>query len=394
MKNKFMRGWVKVAAPVAAATLLVAFTAPSATASGPAEKESAKHAAAAAAAVMTMDQLYKGTYASPPTTAPAGAKGKKVWWISCSQAVTSCSDPAKAAGEVAKILGIDFHVADGKFNVGGAFNTAVRTALAAKPDALMLYGVACEAVRGALLQAKAQKVLIMGVETPDCATGQKMFSVEEKYNPLYPNTVALWKAYGAFAANYIINKNKNAKIIETASNGAEPLQRYVTEGFESQIKSGCPTCQIVAKVPYDSSALTPNGPWIQGFRAALVQHPEANAAYLPWDVLMTALGGAQAVQETGRPIVTFGGQAASDGLEFLRAGKVTALTTARDPIWSAWAAMDTINRALQGKPVVYQGIGFQLVTKDRNMPKSGPYVPPIDFKKIYLKAWNGGRGTM
>ena len=342
-----------------------------------------------------MDQLYAGTYAQPPTTSPAGAKGKSVWWISCSQAVVSCSEPAAAAAAAAKILGIDFHVADGKFNVGGAFTTAVRTALAAKPDAIMLYGVACELTKGALQDAKAQGVLLMGVETPDCSDsgGTQYFNVTEQYNALYPSTPDLWKGYGAFAANYLINKtNGQAKVINQA--GTEPLQDFVNQGFTDALKA-CSGCSIVANVPYDSSKLTPNGPWIQGFRAALAAHPEANAVYLPWDVLMTALGGSQAVKDAGSSAIIFGGQAAPDGLDFLRAGKVTAITTARDTGWSAWAAMDTINRALQKQPSASEGIGFQLVTLDpnKNLPASGPYVPPIDYKAAYLKAWNNGAGT-
>ena len=145
MSSTRTRRWVSVGAS-AAAVLLAATacssgsssTATSATPSDSSASSTASSSSTGAAngATLTMDQLYAGTYAQPPTTSPAGAKGKSVWWISCSQAVVSCSEPAAAAAAAAKILGIDFHVADGKFNVGGAFTTAVRTALAAKPDAL------------------------------------------------------------------------------------------------------------------------------------------------------------------------------------------------------------------------------------------------------------------
>ena len=68
--------------------------------------------------VPTLAQLYAGSTTSPPTTSPAGAKGKSVWWISCSQAAPSCAQPAAQAAAAAKTMGIDFHVADGKFDVG------------------------------------------------------------------------------------------------------------------------------------------------------------------------------------------------------------------------------------------------------------------------------------
>jgi ribose transport system substrate-binding protein len=338
------------------------------------------------AGVPTLDELYQGSYTQPPPSSPPGAKGKSVWWISCSQAVPSCVRPAEAAAEAAKALGIDFHVADGKFNVGGAFSAAIRTALAAKPDAILLYGVACEAVRGALQDAKAQGVLVMGVETPDCATGEKMFSVNMKYSTKFEGVVDYWHAYGATAADYIIAKSGGkAKIINNAGE-SEPLQKYVDEGFREELKK-CPGCEIVETVPYSSPDLVPNGPWIQAFRSALVKHPDATAAYMPWEV-MWSIGGAQAITESGLKLISFGGQAAPDGLDLVRQGKITAITTARSMEWSGYAGIDSINRALNDEETVVQGIGFALVDKTKGLPAQGAeYKPPIDFKAAYQKAW-------
>jgi ribose transport system substrate-binding protein len=337
--------------------------------------------------IMSMEELYAGTYSAPPSESPPGAEGMSVWWISCSQAVISCSQPAAAAQEAAEALGIEFTIADGKFNQGGAFATAVQTAVAAQPDAILLFGVACELVLGPLQDAKAQGIKLMGVETPDCSDsgGPQMFDVVEQYSEEYQNTPDLWRAYGAFSADYIINQSGgDAQVI--MSSGTEPLQNFVTEGFKDELAK-CSECSVVTEVPYDSAKLSPNGPWIQAFRTSLVQHPDATAVYFPFDIMATSLGGAQAVEESGLDLVTFGGQAAPDGLDLLRDGGITALTTARDPIWSAWAAIDTINRALQGEPSVPQGIGFQLVDQEHNLPESGDYVAPIDFKAAYLEAW-------
>jgi ribose transport system substrate-binding protein len=383
------------AAVVSAVALLVA----GAACSSPTEEETGASAGETSGeferpeGVMTMEELEAGTYGTPPTTSPPGAAGKSVWWISCGQAAPSCSEPAATAGEVAETLGIDFHVADGKFNAGGAFTTAVRTALAADPDAILLFGVPCEAVLGPLEDAKAQDVLIMGVETPDCSDsgGPQMFDVVEQYNEEYPTTEALWNAFGAYSADYIINETGGtAKVINQA--GTEPLQKFVNDGFVERLAT-CSGCEIVDTVSYDSAKLVPNGPWIQGLRASLSSNPDANAVYLPWDLMMTTLGGAQAVKESGLDVVVFGGQAAPDGLDALRQGQVDAATAARDVGWSAYAAMDTINRALQGEDPVPQGIGFQLVTTEANMPESGPYVPPFDYKAAYEEAWNNGEGT-
>jgi ribose transport system substrate-binding protein len=351
------------------------------------EASSGGNAAAVPAGVMSMDELYAGTYSDPPSESPSGAEGKSVWWISASQGDPAAAAPALAAQEAAEALGIDFNIADGKFNQGGAFSTAVQTAVAAQPDAILLFGVPCELVLGPLQDAKAQGIKLMGVETPDCSDsgGPQMFDVVEQYSEEYQSTPDLWRGFGAINASYIINRSGgDAKVIVNA--GTEPLQEFVTEGFRAELEK-CSGCSIVAEVPYDSAALTPNGPWIQAFRSALVKHPDATAAYFPFDFMATALGGAQAVKESGLELVTFGGQATGDGLDAVRSGALTAIPSARSPEWSGYAAMDTINRALQGQPAVPQGIGFQTVDDGHNLSEAGAYEPPIDFKAAYLKAW-------
>lgn len=345
--------------------------------------------------VPTLAQLYAGSATSPPTTSPPGAKGKSVWWISCSQADPSCAGPASQAAQAAKIFGIDFHVADGKFDVGGAFNSAMNTALAAHPNAILLYGVACELVKGQLEQAKAQHITVIGVNTPDCSDsgGPQLFSVHMIPNSKYPTEPAFWNAYGALAADYFIDASHGkGQMIDNA--GTEPLQQMVDKGFTSAVKK-CSGCSIVATVPYDSAQLTPNGPWINAFRSTLVKTPQANVVYLPFDIFY-ALGGAQAVHTaSGRTIVSGGGQAVPYGLAFVRRGWVTAETTAQSSLWSGFAGMDAANRALQGKPQVSEGEGFALITPDHpGFPAvNQAYQPAINWKAIYLKAWNGGKGS-
>ena len=354
--------------------------------------------AAPIAGILSLEELYAGTYSQPPSTSPPGAAGKSVWWISCGQAMPSCAEPAAAAADAAKVLGIDFHVADSNSNIGGQEATAVRTAISAGADAILVYGGGgCDGAQGALQEAKDAGILLMGVETPDCSAsgGPEIFNVVANYSENYPDTEALWRGFGEFSADYAINKtNGQGKIIVQTGNTIK-LETWGNEGFNDRIKEKCPGCEIVAEVPYVDSELTPDGPWIQGLRSALVQHPDATAVYMPWDFMMVGLGGAQAVEEAGLDAIVFGGQADTSGLDLLRQGGITAISTARSPEWSAYAAMDTINRALQGETdFPPSGIGFQLVDQTRNLPASGPFVPPIDFKAAYLKAWNNGSGTV
>jgi ribose transport system substrate-binding protein len=341
--------------------------------------------------IPTLAQLAKGSYTQPPTSAPAGAKGKSIWWISCAQAAPSCAVPAEAAAQAAKALGLQFHVADGKNNVGGADAIAVRTALAAKPSAILLYGVECPATESALQQAKAEHVLVMGVETLDCNQVQsgapQLFTASEAYSAKYPNTEAWWRGFGAFSADYIIDaSNGHAKVIDNGS--TEAGNTGTTDaGFLAEFKK-CSGCSIVKDASYATADLTVNGPWIQAFRTALVQAPDATATYMPWDEMAAELGGINAITQSGHKIVAFGGQGAEDGMDLARKGLFIESAT-RPPEWSAYAAMDTINRLLQGQPPVDEGIGFQLVLPGTPMGAAGtPYEPAIAYKADYFKIWH------
>lgn len=341
--------------------------------------------------VKTLKELYAGTYAQPPTTSPPGAKGKSVWFVAAGMSTEGSRLPAAAAEEAAKHLGLNFHIADGRFNEGGGYTQAVRTALAANADAIMMYGVPCELTQGALQDAKNQGVPVLGVETPDCSAGggPDLFTVEEKYSDTYKDAVELWKGYGAMQADYAINKTRGkAKVILSEGVQPEPLLKSISDGFQEQIRK-CADCEIVARLRLDSASFLPNSHWIQGLRAEIAKHPEANVAHMPFEDLMDALGGAQAVKEAGRnDMLIVGGQGRSDGMQMVKDGRIPAITTARDMEWSGYAAIDTINRALQGQETVPEGLGFQLVDRENNLPKNNnDYVPPIDFKAAYLKAW-------
>jgi len=344
--------------------------------------------------VPTLAQLYAGSTTSPPTTSPPGAKGKTVWWISCDQADPSCAGAAASAQAGAQILGINFHIADGKFDVGGAFNTAMSTALAAHPNAIILYGVACQLVKGQLEQAKAQHIIVIGDNTPDCSDsgGPQLFNVHMIPNSSFSTEPEFWETYGADTAAYLIDATHGkGQVINNA--GSEPLQQMVNTGFVNMMKK-CSGCKIVATVPYDSAELTPNGPWINAFRTTLAKTPQATAVYLPFDVF-DSLGGAQAIETSGRHIISAGGQAVPYGLAFVRRGWVTAESTAQSNLWSGYAGIDAANRALEGKPQVPEGEGFALITPGHaGFPgPNQPYQPKVNFKAIYLKAWNGGKGS-
>lgn len=336
-----------------------------------------------------LDALFEGTEHEPPTEGPA-ATDKSVWWISCGMAIPDCSVPANAAKEAAEKLGVDFHIADGKLNVGGGNEAAVRTALAAKPDALIIHGISCPIIQAPLQEAVDAGVEVMGVESLDCADtgGPDLFTAEMNYAEGAETGEQYFSKWGEISAEYVIAATQEkAKVIVNA--GTEPLQALINDAFVAKL-SECSECEVVETVEFGSADLAPEGTWIQQFRAALAQHPEATAVFLPFDVNIATAGGAQAIAESGLDLIGAGGSGQAPALDLVRDGKFTAATAAHSANWMGYAAIDNINRVLNGEETVPQGVGFRVVDVNHNLPASPEtdYETPIDFKGLYEQLWS------
>jgi ribose transport system substrate-binding protein len=300
-----------------------------------------------------------------------------------------CSVPANAAKEAAERMGIDFHIADGMLNQGGGWEAAVRTALAAKPDALLIHAISCPIVQAPLQEAVDAGVEVMGVEALDCSSagGPELFTAEMNYAEGMETTEAYFERWGELSAEYVIAATGGeAKVIVNVGNDAHI--KLVPDAFVTKLEE-CDECEVVETVEFAVSDLTPDGPWIQQFRSALGSTPEANAVLLPFDVMVAGAGGAQAVKEAGLELVTAGGSGQAAVIDLVRNGQHSAVTAAHSGEWMGYAAMDNINRVLMGEETVPQGVGFRVVDPEHNLPpeEGQDYVSPIDFKAAYNEIW-------
>lgn len=341
----------------------------------------------------SLSALYDGTEHEPPVDPPAAAKGASVWWVSCGQGIPDCSVPANAAKDAATELGIDFHIADGKQGVGGGIEAAVRTALAAKPDAIVVHGISCNDAEASIKEARVAGVHVMGVEGLDCSDtgGEDLYDFDMNYSKEAQSSVEYFRTWGRLSAEYIVAATGGkARIVNNV--GADPLQRIINDAFVEAIGQ-CSGCEIVDTVNYTTPDLAPEGSWIQQFRATLAKNPTANSVFFPFDVQIASAGGAQAVRESGLDLVIAGGSGQATAIDLVRDGLVTAITGAHSAEWLGWGAVDNINRALNGQPTVPQGVGFRVVDAEHNLPEQvgSDYRSPIDFKSAYRSAWSSER---
>lgn len=383
-----------VAAIILLATALAACSSTSSTSNSSAAAGSSASASGTSSGGITdaeYNALASNYVSRPPTTGPTPAKNKTIWWVSCSNAVPACKLLSDAGAAAAKLLGWNFHVADGNLNQNGGYAAAVRTALAAKPSAIVLQGMDCSQIEQPLEEAKAEGVPVLGVQSIDCsaekAGAPSLITAQMLYADNAPTLKDYYVSWGINAAKYIIDSTGGkAQVIANLGKGG--FYTYLNQGFLSTIAT-CSGCKILDDVQWADADTAPGGPWIQAFTAALAEHPTVNAVFIPFDSLLTTSGGLEAIKNSGvKPIVVGGNGNDPQLIAALRNGQVTAITAAQDFRWLSYGAMDELNRFFNHQASVPEGIGPTVVDLQHNLPAADqPYTSPIPWQQDYAKLW-------
>jgi len=347
-------------------------------------------APAADGAAPSADLNYEGTLREPDATARAGAKDKKVVIISAGQASISSSVPVAAAKEAAEALGWQADVYDVQLNPANSPGL-VRQAIAAGVDGIILQAVDCPGAKGALQEAKAKGIEVVGIYSFDCndpvfeSSDPPLFSGQINYGAGSEDLGAFTEKYGADQAKAVIAATGGKAKVIFFNSPTVTVLNYTGKGFKDELAK-CAECELVAEVEFAGAELGPN--LQQKATSALLQHPEANAVKSPY-TSATLLGIAPAVVQSGRAssLYVMGGEGFAPELDLLRAGQGVNAVNIAPSDWTGWAAVDTMNSLFTDVPAADSGLGWQLVDKDNNVPANGPFVPKVDFKAIYKKAW-------
>jgi len=375
---------------IVASALLVVSACTSGGSSGPAAPGGTDTSSSSVPGVPTLAEQYKPDESAPPSTSPPLVKNKTVWYIECGAQIPGCVQKGKYTEEAAKAAGWNFHIADANLGIADGYNAAIRSAIAAKADAIIVDSFSCQPAQQSLKEAGAAKIPVLGIESTDCSEfdhGPNMYTVPFIPNSTLKSNKEWFQARGSRAADYVIQATGGKAKLINSPGLADP--DYVTESdaFAAEFKK-CSTCKIVGESPWHEADLTPGGKWIAGIRAQLVKNPDANAVLFPYEAFSLTLGGARDVKAAGVNAISFGGVADPGGIDAVRNGTLTAITNARSVEWEGYAAIDTLNRFFNGKPSVPEGVGMALIAKGQNLPATGDqYKATIDFKAAYLNAW-------
>jgi ribose transport system substrate-binding protein len=337
---------------------------------------------------------FKGTLHSPDTTARPGVKGKKLVVISIGQASLSSATPTNAAVEAAKALGWSTTIYDAQLNPANAVGL-VRQAVNSGADGIVLVAIDCPQAKSPLEEAKAKGIKVVPIYAYDCSDpifGGKdpaLFTGAVNYGADAAKDIDKYtEDAGATQADAVIWATHGKAKVIAFNNPEVVVLRYTNKGFLDKLAT-CTGCSVVAKVDFVGTEL---GPVLQQkVSTALLQHPEANAVKSPFTAA-SLLGISPAVVQSGRTgdLYVMGGEGFLPELDLLRNDHGVNAVNVTPSDWTGWAAVDTLNSLFAGQAPADSGLGQILLDKKHNLPASGPYVPSIDFKTVYKKAWGLG----
>ncbi|MEV8634640.1 substrate-binding domain-containing protein [Streptosporangium sp. NPDC051023] len=336
-----------------------------------------------------IDELIKGSsYGTPPTAAPSAPPGKKVWIVSCGQSAIGCQTGAEAAKEAAETVGWEAQICDGKLNAGGAFAQCVRQGVAAHQDAIITEAIDCSDIQQPLREAKAAGVRTIDFWGFDCDTGagaggERLFTASVIPADEYPTNEEYQEAIGQARAQWIMARSRGrASIIELVFQGTN-IGSALHQGFSKGV-AACSGCKVY---PVDVT-LSTFGNVRQIIESALLRHPDATWVSIPLDSLVLA-GGAQAVAGSPRhaELQLIGGEGLPPNLNLIRGDQGQNAAVGQPIDWYGWAAVDTLIRVFAGQDPIPAGLGFQTIDRRANLPQTGAYVAPMDFRAAYKKAW-------
>lgn len=274
-------------------------------------------------------------------------------------------------------------VFDGEGQWGPA--TAVRQAIASAATMIVVLNFNCKAVDVIYSEAALAKIPVLAVGGKDDCEPQRYDAVTRWGQDMTATTRD--NVVGRLQADYAVGiTDGDAKALVLTQAGAASTAA-IAQGFNQELKA-LGTGKVVKSLELSAGEIAD-----KTFTAKVVQaaiDSAANVIVVPEDAWVTegGLGAALVADAKTKKIVVIGHGGDATALRAIRAGNegLTA-TVAQAYNWQGMATVDAALRMLAGQGQVYFGDTVQVVDADHNMPKSGGFVPTVDFVTKYTAAW-------
>ena len=332
---------------------------------------------------------YAGTHREPPTKGPKATADKTVWVIPCADIIESCGWTAERAVEAGTAIGWDVTQQDGGLATEKQAEK-INSAVAAGVDGIVLIGIDCGKVSTPLAAAKEAGIETVAFYGYDCNDddeegGEQLFSNVVNFGPQFKRYSDVARAFARVKADYAIAQTDGKAVVLNIDITDYLVMKYINEGFNAGLEA-CTTCEVAGTVSGLQTDLL-SGAIKDKLVSELQSNPDINVLHVPIDPLFQfAVEGALATVNRD-DILVVGGDGLPSAIDYIRSG-VSDAEVAFPHEWTAWASIDTMNRLFAGDDEYADtGIGWTLIDADHNLPASGGFTPPIDFKAAFKKVW-------
>jgi len=316
-----------------------------------------------------------------PQTAPldtAPQKGGKVIFFENGSPVTAIIGDAveEAAGTIGWSYGdVSYEPAN-----PATLQSALRTALAQKPTAVVVTGVSPD-LYGAEPIAAYKKAGVPIVASGVCLTKEYEFPIIQG-----PAGCDQEEAVGKLVADWVTADSEGKAKILHAHLPIFPSYVAMKGGFEDEVKATCPGCSL--KTISLTAEQLAAGQVVPTVVSTLRSNPDID--YIVFDQAQNAAGLKSALDAAGIEDIKWGGrQGDEEAIGALKNGEDNAWTASSYPVLG-YAAIDTALRSLGGGQGADANlfIPIQLLTKDNAGDVQAPYNEPRDALDQYKALWN------
>jgi ribose transport system substrate-binding protein len=286
-----------------------------------------------------------------------------------------------AIEQAAKHLGWHVTVYDGKGTTDGQL-TAFQSALAAKPNGIILGALQVNSFQPQLQKAESLHIPVVGIHS---AADVGAYGKQHMFYNVAQSTAAIGKA----AADFVIadSNGKGKAVILTDRSYTIALDKANAERKEF---AKCKGCKLLAFVNAPLATIsTRAGQEV----SSLISRYGKNLQYMMsiadfyYDNIVPAL---RSSNIPASQIKLVGTDGTASAFQRIRQGQYQVATVPGSLELEGWCAVDELNRALNRRPAFLFPLPIHLVTKsDINSEggKQNAWIPSNNFERHYLKIW-------
>lgn len=339
-----------------------------------------------AALVAQYEKGYPPQFMGPTAPAPA-PKTFTLGVIPCSASLSGCENPARSALDAAKALGWQGTEYDGGGNPRQQ-NTMILNALSAGANGIITVSVDATLIQQGWQAAKTAGVPVVSISS---GTGTPNPHVDLGAKLDYAVDVSMdYPAAGAAAADWMIADSGGTGHIVLTDDPEFHSNVITLVGLQAELKK-CTGCTVDPTIFNFNNSEVGSGQLATRTVAYFNTHPDMVYMWSSYDPAAAVQVPALDQAGLGSKVKMVSIVAAAQNLALIQKGDVQYVDIAQGNDYLGWAGVDQLIRAVDKLPFAEpngETSPYALLVKT-NIPASGVWTTPFDYKTPFLKLWTG-----